>query len=318
MSLSVQKLVGWTELSAGIALTLGLFSRLAALAIIPIQVGAIVLVTQKRAMAGPSFERWGVDFMKVGPEFNGILIYHVFVRDSSGQWPDFAGPLSPVSHGPQEGGCRAGVRRRERLSSVRPGSCVSPWLCEPRRHTSSRGRLFHPAADLGSSAAVRARGAAILLDDLCDGRGRTTRGPGLTAVETSGAAVLLDDLCNRRGPTTRGPSLTAVETSGAAVANEAALAWREATTRALGTAGGRLEGGLRRCGVRRCLALNQKRAGQQDGDSDQQGSDALTEHGFFSGLDSTGIRDFHGDGAHRHHRTTTRRPEKLVQQVQTQ
>jgi putative oxidoreductase len=74
MSLQTQAIVGWTELLCGIALTLGLFSRLAALATIPVQVGAIVLVTGKRALQTPSFESGAVDFMRVGPEYNLLLI----------------------------------------------------------------------------------------------------------------------------------------------------------------------------------------------------------------------------------------------------
>jgi putative oxidoreductase len=74
MSMQVQQIVGWTEFVAGIALALGLFSRLAALATIPIQVGAIILVTGKRAMTVTPFEATGADYTRVGPEYNGILI----------------------------------------------------------------------------------------------------------------------------------------------------------------------------------------------------------------------------------------------------
>jgi uncharacterized membrane protein YphA (DoxX/SURF4 family) len=74
MSLQMQNVLGWTELISGVALAVGLFSRLAALVIIPLQLGAIVRVTWRRALAGPAFEAQGVDFMKVGPEFNIVLI----------------------------------------------------------------------------------------------------------------------------------------------------------------------------------------------------------------------------------------------------
>ncbi len=75
MSMHTQLLVGWTELAAGVLLVIGLFSRLAALAIIPIQVAAIILVTGKKALQGPTFEAAGADFTKVGPEYNMVLIF---------------------------------------------------------------------------------------------------------------------------------------------------------------------------------------------------------------------------------------------------
>jgi uncharacterized membrane protein YphA (DoxX/SURF4 family) len=74
MSLQIQQVVGWTELVSGVMLAVGFLSRLAALASIPIQVGAIVLVTGKRAMTVLSFEATGADYTKVGPEYNGIII----------------------------------------------------------------------------------------------------------------------------------------------------------------------------------------------------------------------------------------------------
>jgi len=74
MSLQVQQIVGWTEFVAGIALALGLFSRLAALATIPVQVGAIILVTGKRALTVTPIEATGADYSRVGPEYNGLLI----------------------------------------------------------------------------------------------------------------------------------------------------------------------------------------------------------------------------------------------------
>src|SRR5438445_8561295 len=73
-SMSTQALVGWTELVAGAALALGLFSRLAALALAVTQVCAIVLITGQYALRGPVIERTGADYMKVGPELNPVLI----------------------------------------------------------------------------------------------------------------------------------------------------------------------------------------------------------------------------------------------------
>jgi uncharacterized membrane protein YphA (DoxX/SURF4 family) len=74
MTMEVQTAVGWVELICGAALALGLFSRLAALAMIVTQVAAIVLITGKFALQGPLMERTGADFTRVGPEYNGVLI----------------------------------------------------------------------------------------------------------------------------------------------------------------------------------------------------------------------------------------------------
>jgi uncharacterized membrane protein YphA (DoxX/SURF4 family) len=72
--LSRQMTVGWIEIVAGGMLAVGLFSRLAALALIPLQVGAIVLITGKDALRGLSISATGADYTKVGPEFNLAVI----------------------------------------------------------------------------------------------------------------------------------------------------------------------------------------------------------------------------------------------------
>jgi uncharacterized membrane protein YphA (DoxX/SURF4 family) len=74
MTLEVQTAVGWAELLCGIALAVGLFSRLAAVGMIVTQVAAIVMVTGRHALQGPMIERTGADFGRVGPEYNGVLI----------------------------------------------------------------------------------------------------------------------------------------------------------------------------------------------------------------------------------------------------
>jgi putative oxidoreductase len=74
MSLNTQIALGWVELICGGLLLVGLFSRLAALALIPTQIAAIVLVTGRRALLGPSIKATGADYTKVGPEFNLVLI----------------------------------------------------------------------------------------------------------------------------------------------------------------------------------------------------------------------------------------------------
>ncbi len=74
MTLEQQTLVGWTELIAGVMLAIGFMSRLAALANIPIQICAIVLVTGKYALRVLKIESTGADYMRVGPEYNLVLI----------------------------------------------------------------------------------------------------------------------------------------------------------------------------------------------------------------------------------------------------
>ena len=74
LSLTAQAAVGWVELSCGLALAVGLLSRIAALPIIADQVGAIVLLTGKHALEGLTLKKAGADFMLVGPEYNLVLI----------------------------------------------------------------------------------------------------------------------------------------------------------------------------------------------------------------------------------------------------
>jgi uncharacterized membrane protein YphA (DoxX/SURF4 family) len=74
MSLTVQRFVGWGELLCGLALAVGLLSRVAALGIIVVQVGAIFLVTGHYALMVAPMGKVGADYRKVGPEFNLVLI----------------------------------------------------------------------------------------------------------------------------------------------------------------------------------------------------------------------------------------------------
>src|SRR5262245_31005630 len=61
--------VGWGELICGLALVFGLASRLAALGIAVLQIGAIILVTGQDALAGPQLDVTGkwFDLRRVGP-----------------------------------------------------------------------------------------------------------------------------------------------------------------------------------------------------------------------------------------------------------
>jgi uncharacterized membrane protein YphA (DoxX/SURF4 family) len=74
MTFEQQIVLAWTEMVIGGAVAIGLFSRLAALVAIGHQIGAIVLITGKRALAGPEINMSGADYTKVGPEFNLVLI----------------------------------------------------------------------------------------------------------------------------------------------------------------------------------------------------------------------------------------------------
>jgi putative oxidoreductase len=75
MSATTQRAVGVVELMCGVLLAFGLLSRLAALLIAGIQVGAIALVSGKHALdilhtRTPA----GADYLQVGPEYNLVLI----------------------------------------------------------------------------------------------------------------------------------------------------------------------------------------------------------------------------------------------------
>lgn len=74
MSMTIQTMVGWAELLGGLALAAGLLSRVAALDIIVLQVGAIIKVTGQYAMVVAPVGRNGFEYRKVGPEFNLMLI----------------------------------------------------------------------------------------------------------------------------------------------------------------------------------------------------------------------------------------------------
>lgn len=74
ISMTAQTVVGWAELVCGLALAVGLLSRIACLTIIALQVGAIVLVSGKHALEGVRVELTGADYMRVGPEYNLVLI----------------------------------------------------------------------------------------------------------------------------------------------------------------------------------------------------------------------------------------------------
>jgi uncharacterized membrane protein YphA (DoxX/SURF4 family) len=81
-SMEEQTIIGWAEVAIGGMMFFGLFSRIAALAAIAHQIGAIVMVTGRRALAG--FDRralagfdmnmTGADYTRVGPEFNLVIV----------------------------------------------------------------------------------------------------------------------------------------------------------------------------------------------------------------------------------------------------
>lgn len=74
MSLPTQRAVGWAELACGLVLAVGLFSRLAAVGIIGLQAGAIALVSGKYALKVLDATARGSDYLRVGPEYNLVLI----------------------------------------------------------------------------------------------------------------------------------------------------------------------------------------------------------------------------------------------------
>jgi putative oxidoreductase len=71
---TTQLLVAWGELLGGIALGVGFLTRLAALGIIAIMVGAIYTVTGAEDLVQTSLTRTGYDFMHVAAEYNFIII----------------------------------------------------------------------------------------------------------------------------------------------------------------------------------------------------------------------------------------------------
>jgi putative oxidoreductase len=72
----LQAVIAYGELVCGIALVLGFLTRLAALGIVVIMVGAIVMVTGKKGLVplnfGPGQER--LNFLAIGPEYNIAII----------------------------------------------------------------------------------------------------------------------------------------------------------------------------------------------------------------------------------------------------
>ncbi len=74
MSASTQNLVGWCELLGGLAVAIGLLSRVVAVAFIIHQVWIIIVLTGKLALAGPVIRLDDADYFRVGPEFNLVVI----------------------------------------------------------------------------------------------------------------------------------------------------------------------------------------------------------------------------------------------------
>ncbi len=75
LSLTVQRAIGWAELVCGLMLAAGLFSRLAALVLVGLQVTAVVMVTGKFALQVVRLNPLGEpDYTRVGPEYNLVLI----------------------------------------------------------------------------------------------------------------------------------------------------------------------------------------------------------------------------------------------------
>jgi len=73
LSLSTQRVVGWAELACGFALLVGLLSRLAAVGVIVIMVGAIKMVTGAKEFLPISFSPQGYNF-EAGAAYNFIII----------------------------------------------------------------------------------------------------------------------------------------------------------------------------------------------------------------------------------------------------
>ena len=76
-SRTMQRVVGGIELACGLLMLVGLASRLAALPLIVLQIVAIVTVSGRYALQGLSMGAGmtpGPDYLKVGPEYNLVLI----------------------------------------------------------------------------------------------------------------------------------------------------------------------------------------------------------------------------------------------------
>jgi putative oxidoreductase len=73
LSLSMQRVVGWAELACGLALLVGFLSRLAAVGVIVIMIGAIEMVTGTKGFLPISFSPAGFNF-EPGAAYNFIII----------------------------------------------------------------------------------------------------------------------------------------------------------------------------------------------------------------------------------------------------
>jgi putative oxidoreductase len=73
LNVDAQKALGVAELVCGVLLVLGLGSRLAAVALMVFQVAAIVIISGKYDMNVVVTAK-GVDYLRVGPEYNLVLI----------------------------------------------------------------------------------------------------------------------------------------------------------------------------------------------------------------------------------------------------
>jgi uncharacterized membrane protein YphA (DoxX/SURF4 family) len=78
LSLPMQHAVAWGELICGLALVAGLLTQLVALGVIVIQAGAVMYVTWPFDFIHSSFTREGLNFTKVGYEYNFALIIMAF------------------------------------------------------------------------------------------------------------------------------------------------------------------------------------------------------------------------------------------------
>lgn len=74
LSPTAQKVTGALELIGGLLLAVGLFSRVAALGVIVLQTTAIVMITGKHALNLTVSDRGDTTYMRVGPEYNLVLI----------------------------------------------------------------------------------------------------------------------------------------------------------------------------------------------------------------------------------------------------
>jgi putative oxidoreductase len=74
ISRPMQHLVGWTEFTCGLALALGLFSRLAAFGVAIVMIGAISLITGQREFIDISIGRQGFNYKVSGYEYNFIIL----------------------------------------------------------------------------------------------------------------------------------------------------------------------------------------------------------------------------------------------------